>query len=40
MISAYIAILKLKPRPTNIGIQKIDGPIQETYDIALASFLL
>lgn len=40
MTSAYIAILRLKPRPTNVGTQKIDGSILETYDIALASFLL
>ncbi len=40
MTPAYMAKLGLKPRPNNIGTQKIDCLIQKTYGMTLASFLL
>ena len=40
MIPAYAIKLDLRPRLINIGAQKIDGSILETYGIDSACFLL
>ncbi len=40
MTAGFAAKLGLIPRPTNVGTQKIDGSILETYGMALAGFLL
>ena len=40
MILAYIAKLDMKPKPINIGTQKIDGLLLKTYHIILTCFLL
>lgn len=40
MTAAYAAKLSLRPRPTNVSAQKIDGSVLETYSITSASFLL
>ncbi len=37
---AFAAKLELRPRPTNVGAQKIDGSPLETHDMALARFSL
>lgn len=38
MTSAYIAKLGFTPRITNIGTQKIDGSVLETYGMVPAEF--
>ena len=38
MTPAYAAKLGLRPRPTNVGIQKIDGSPLMTHGMAPASF--
>ena len=38
MTPGYILKLGLKVRPTNVGVQKIDGSILETFGMVLASF--
>ena len=38
MTPGYALKLGLKVRPTNVGTQKIDGSILETFEIVLASF--
>ena len=38
MIPGYVSKLGLKVRPTNVGAQKIDGFILETFEMVLASF--
>ncbi len=40
MTSIYIAKLGLITRKTNIGAQKIDGSILETYKMVIAGFLI
>ncbi len=40
MTPAFTAKLGLRPRPTNIGVQKIDDLPLETHDMALARFSL
>ncbi len=38
MTPAFAAKLELRPRPTNVGAQKIDGSSLETHSIASARF--
>ncbi len=38
MTLAFAAKLGLRPRPTNVGAQKIDGSPLETHGMALARF--
>ena len=38
MTLGYALKLGLKVRPTNVGAQKIDNSIFETFEIVLASF--
>lgn len=40
MTPTFIAKLGLRPRPTNVGIQKIDGLPLETYSMTSAMFLV
>lgn len=40
MTPAYVTQLDLTIQKTNIGAQKIDDSLLETYDMASASFLL
>ncbi len=38
MIPVFVAKLGLRPRPTNVGTQKINGSPLETYDLASTRF--
>lgn len=40
MILVYAAKLGIRPKPTNIGAQKIDGLALETHNMISACFLL
>lgn len=38
IIPVYISKLGLKVRPTNVGIEKVDGSILKKFSIVFASF--
>lgn len=40
MISAFVAKLGLRPRPTNVTMQKIDGLTLEIYGMLSTMFIL
>ncbi len=40
MTPTFVAKLRLRLRPTNVRVQKIDGSPLETYSMALARFSL
>ena len=40
MTPGYVSKLDLKVRPTNVGVQKIDGSTVKTFEMVLASFQL